>query len=198
MSRERSAEWEPRPAEVGLKDGRVAVLRRARPEDALAAYACNRAVVAAGVGVTRSLKELDKTEERIIEDFREWTDGVHSGAGGCMLMGWVGDELAGSGVIRRHQPSRLRHVGHIGLGIHPAYQGLGLGRGVMVGLLDWARRGPARGITRVDLNVFADNERAIALYASLGFEIEGRRRRAIRYEDGRYADDLTMGLLLEG
>lgn len=179
-----------------LRDGRSALVRSAQPSDALPLWEVNRAVTAAGVGVTRLPDELDKPESKIVEDFKEWTEGVHSGRGGNMAVALVEGVHAGSGVVRRHTPSRMRHWGHIGLGIAPEYQGLGLGRAVMLRLIDWAVSGPGKGVTRLDLNVFADNAKAIALYHSLGFVVEGERRAAIRYEDGRHVNDLCMALLL--
>ena len=179
-----------------LRDGRSALVRSALPGDALPLWEVNRAVTAAGVGVTRLPDELDKPEHKVIEDFKEWTEGVHSGRGGTMAVVLVEGVHAGSGVVRRHTPSRMRHWGHIGLGIAPAFQCVGLGRAVMQRLIDWAITGPGRGVTRLDLNVFADNAKAIALYQSLGFVIEGERRAAIRYEDGRHVNDLCMALLL--
>lgn len=181
---------------ITLRDGRSALVRSALPEDALPLWEVNRAVTAAGVGVTRRPDELDKPESKVIEDFKEWTDGVHSGRGGTMAVVLVEGVHAGSGVVRRHTPSRMRHWGHIGLGIAPEFQGLGLGRAVMQRLIDWAVSGPGKGVMRLDLNVFADNAKAIALYHSLGFVVEGERRAAIRYEDGRVVSDLCMALLL--
>ena len=47
---------------------------------------------------------------------------------------------------------------------------------------------------RVELSVFTDNARAIALYQRCGFEIEGTLW-AYALRDGRYADVLTMARL---
>lgn len=182
------------PRTLILKNGQRAIIRPARLEDAQRAWECNRAVVAAGVGVTRSIAECDKSPQKVEADFHEWIDGVHSGPGGCMLLAEIGEIVAAAGVIRRMQPSRLRHVAHIGLGVHPKHQGLGLGRALMEGLIGWARTAPGPPIARVDLYVFADNARAIALYRSLGFVEEGRRVGYIRYEDGRFTDDVMMAL----
>jgi putative acetyltransferase len=49
-------------------------------------------------------------------------------------------------------------------------------------------------ILRIELTVFADNQRAIALYESCGFRREGLHRGfALRH--GRYEDVLTMARL---
>lgn len=96
----------------------------------------------------------------------------------------------------------IRHVAHIGLSVHPEFQRLGLGRALMDALLDWATLGPGAQppdppISRIDLFVLADNTRAIALYESLGFTVEGRRRRMIRRPDGGFVDDLLMARILD-
>ena len=53
------------------------------------------------------------------------------------------------------------------------------------------------GIERVELEVFASNERAIAFYRTSGFVTEGIKRRA-RKLDGVYDDNVFMALLVEG
>jgi RimJ/RimL family protein N-acetyltransferase len=50
------------------------------------------------------------------------------------------------------------------------------------------------GLHRVGLTVFEYNERAVRAYEKAGFRIEGRLREAVR-RDGRYWDEITMGVL---
>ena len=49
-------------------------------------------------------------------------------------------------------------------------------------------------LRRIELTVFADNERAIRLYERFGFEREGIMR-AYAFRDGRYADGVMMARL---
>ena len=49
-------------------------------------------------------------------------------------------------------------------------------------------------IRRLDLTVYTDNDRAIALYERFGFAREGTLR-ADSYRDGRYVDVLLMARL---
>lgn len=84
---------------------------------------------------------------------------------------------------------RIRHVGSIGIMVHKDYQGMGIGKKLMETIIDlvdnWLM------LKRIELSVFVDNERAIKLYKSFGFEIEGTKRcSAIR--NGKYEDEYIM------
>ena len=47
-------------------------------------------------------------------------------------------------------------------------------------------------IEQIELEVVADNERAISLYKKMGFEICGTMPRNMKYKDGTYADAFWM------
>ena len=85
------------------------------------------------------------------------------------------------------------HGGVLGMGILAEHRGRGIGEALMRSALEQAR---TRGLTRIELTVRADNERAIALYRKIGFLDEGVKRKAIRV-DGRYIDVVCMALLFE-
>lgn len=93
--------------------------------------------------------------------------------------------------IERHGREGFRHAGRLGIGLRAEARGRGLGRRLMMAAIDAARR---QGLERIELEVFASNTRAIALYESLGFRHEGRKRHA-RKLDGEYDDDVLMALL---
>ncbi len=59
-------------------------------------------------------------------------------------------------------------------------------------LLGWARSSP--GVEKVELQVRSSNERAIALYRSLGFVEEGRKTRRLKIGPNAYLDDIYMAL----
>ncbi|MFM2066499.1 MAG: hypothetical protein RLZZ584_1408 [Pseudomonadota bacterium] len=84
---------------------------------------------------------------------------------------------------------RRRHVMSLGICVHPDGQGKGLGWALLAALLDYADRWA--GVLRIELQVYADNQRAIRLYESLGFVVEGRLRGA-SLRDSVYADTLMM------
>jgi RimJ/RimL family protein N-acetyltransferase len=52
----------------------------------------------------------------------------------------------------------------------------------------------ALGLHRVQLSCYANNPRGLAVYTRLGFVLEGRRR-AARWIEGTWVDELVLGLL---
>jgi RimJ/RimL family protein N-acetyltransferase len=100
------------------------------------------------------------------------------------LVGWV-DVLSGPF-------EGLTHYGRLGMGVAADARGQGIGRAL---LLEALRQGFER-FTRIELEVFASNTRAHALYRRAGFVEEGRRR-AARILDGVTDDILKLGLLRE-
>lgn len=90
---------------------------------------------------------------------------------------------------------RMRHVGAVGLFVHADYQGRGVGTTLMETLLDLADHWLM--LVRVELEVYADNERAIHLYEKLGFEQEGLLRMTT-VRNGRYVDEYKMARIRPG
>ncbi len=100
-----------------------------------------------------------------------------------------GELIIGSAGLGVNVNPRLRHSGGVGIMVHRAYQGQGVGQALMEAVLDMADNWLM--LVRVELTVFADNARAIALYEKLGFVKEGVKRcAAIR--NGKYADEYMM------
>ena len=96
-----------------------------------------------------------------------------------------GEKIVGTAGLQVY-PGRMRHSAGFGIMVHRDWQGRGVGRALMEAALDVADNWLM--LTSVELTVFTDNARAIGLYKSLGFEIEGTKRMgAIR--NGEYADE---------
>ena len=67
------------------------------------------------------------------------------------------------------------------------------GGAMLDAFIQWARHSEV--ITKINLRVREDNERARKLYESRGFELEGTIRRDF-VVDGHYYDHHLMGLIL--
>ncbi|MHC4376296.1 MAG: GNAT family N-acetyltransferase [Planctomycetota bacterium] len=109
------------------------------------------------------------------------------------------ERVVGWGYVRREAPSGLEfpgmeHVGVLGLGVLVECRGQGLGRALVSRCLEHA---PRVGLWRVGLQVFDSNASAVALYRSLGFQLEGRQRR-MRRRNGVDEDQLAMAWFAPG
>ena len=87
---------------------------------------------------------------------------------------------------------RRRHVGTIGICVHEDWQGKGVGAALMRALVDLADNW--LNLTRLDLEVYADNQPAIQLYERFGFEVEGTLRQHA-FRNGQYVDAKVMARL---
>ena len=76
--------------------------------------------------------------------------------------------------------------------VHPAFQGKKLGRTIFTIFLEEIAH-HHQDIGKVELIVCESNKRAIELYQSLGFRIEGRLEMRIKTMDGMYEADIPMG-----
>ncbi len=103
----------------------------------------------------------------------------------------VRGELAGAGALHFPSEPRRQHVARLGMHVSTRFQGQGIGRKLLDALLDEADR---RAISRVELSVYPDNQRALRLYGSVGFLVEGRCRLS-SFRDGTYVDDVLMARL---
>lgn len=103
-----------------------------------------------------------------------------------------GDVVGTAGLHPVSAQLRRRHAMSIGIGIAPEAQGRGVGSALMQAMCDYADHWGQ--VLRLELSVFADNERAIALYRKFGFVHEGTHpAHAIRH--GEFVDTWTMGRL---
>jgi ribosomal protein S18 acetylase RimI-like enzyme len=117
----------------------------------------------------------------------------HSIADGVSVVVEIDGQIVGEIHIYPIGLKILEHVlGNLTVGVHPDFQGQGIGRQLFIYLLSLIENEMPH-ILRVELDTRDGNERAIALYKSVGFELEGRLKNRIRLADGRFFDALTMG-----
>lgn len=102
----------------------------------------------------------------------------------------TGNKVIGMGGLHVASKHRMRHCADISLIVHTNYQNLGIGKAILSQLLELADKWLL--LKRVELEVAAENDRAVHLYESLGFEREGVKKYAT-ITDGRYTDIIVMG-----
>jgi putative acetyltransferase len=162
----------------------LVIVRRATIEDAAAMAQVIAEVAPEGFLGTEPPVDVEERTQR----FRGMMEGDRPGAL------WVledGGRVVGSGAAQE----RVRGVLTLGMAILPQARGRGGGRALVQAAIDHAR---ACGAHKLDLEVWTDNARAISLYATAGFQVEGLRRDHYLRRDGRLRSTLLMGLVLRG
>ena len=113
-------------------------------------------------------------------------------AGHLFLVAVIDGKAIGAASLHPAEHRRRAHAASIGMAVHDAYAGRGAGTALMRALIDQADRW--LNLTRVELTVWSDNDRAIGLYERFGFEREGLLR-GYAWRDGGYVDALAMARL---
>jgi putative acetyltransferase len=104
----------------------------------------------------------------------------------------IDGQVVGMIGLHREERHRRSHAASIGMAVHDAYAGRGAGSALMAAVVDTADRW--WNLRRLELEVFVDNARAIALYERFGFEREGLFRDHA-WRDGVYVDVVPMARL---
>ena len=175
-----------KPASVQLKDGRMAVIRNAEPEDAETMIKYLKATAEETPFLIRYSEEINITadeEIKFINDCKESEyklllmtkiDGKHAGNASFMPIGTM---------------QRCSHRCSVGIALYQKYCGAGLGKIMLNTIL---REAAKAGYEQAELEVVTTNESAAALYKALGFDIYGERKHSMKYKDGSYADEYLM------
>lgn len=90
--------------------------------------------------------------------------------------------------VQRGYYRKTFHTGVLTIAIEKEFRNMGFGKKMMELALRWARD---VGIEKLSLEVFSTNENAISLYRSMGFQIEGVRKKHFKI-NGEYVDDILM------
>ena len=120
---------------------------------------------------------------------------IRESSTGSFVMGaFVEGELAGMAGFARRQRPKDRHKGVIwGVYARRTVRGRGVGRELISKLIERARREP--GLEQIQLTVSSSQSAARELYTSLGFEVFGHERHALKIGD-EYVDEDHMVLWL--
>ena len=120
----------------------------------------------------------EKTESSNEVEIVALVDGVVAGTAGIEAVG---------------AKYKLKHRAELGIAILKEYWGLGIGKALMEACIECAKDA---GYTQLELNVVAENERAVALYKKMGFVEYGRNPRGFNSRVSGYQEVVYMLLEL--
>lgn len=168
---------------VRLKDGRIVLIKKFRIEDKEKL-----------IGIYESLSDKalrwalpPYTKERI----ERWLSSLQNL---ITIVAFYNNKIVGYAQIFKFPHPRRKGTGDTVIYLHQDFHNVGLGTAMLTKLLELAKK---EGLHRVGLHVVADNKQAIHLYQKLGFKIEGVIKDSYFGEDGRYHNQLVMGLILK-
>ncbi len=177
---------------VILKDGREAWLRNG--------VAADGSAVCEHFNLTHAETDylLSYPDENSFDPEQEarFLEKTAESAGEAELVAIVGGRVAGTaGIEAVGAKDKVRHRAEMGISLLKEYWGLGLGRALVCACIRCARDA---GYQQLELQVVADNERALALYRRTGFVEYGRNPRGFRSRVSGWQELVLMRLELDG
>jgi RimJ/RimL family protein N-acetyltransferase len=131
-----------------------------------------------------------ETEAIPLDHFRQWMD-VAIQLNCPQVVALSREDVIGWSIAHRADEPFTRHCCTLFMGLLPQWRGRGIGRRLLTATLNEAWK---NALTRIQLDVYADNSNAIRLYRQAGFIEEGVRQCA-HIVDGRYRDVVNMAIL---
>ena len=178
--------------EFKLKDGRTALLRSPREEDAeemlqFLIKAC---------GETDFLLTYADECTMTAEDEACYLKGMTEDPRGIEILAEVDDMVVGSAGVSAigAKKEKVRHRAEFGISVIRDFWGIGIGRALTRACIACARRA---GYAQLELDVVAENASAISLYGSEGFVEYGRNPKGFLTREGRWQELVLMRLELD-
>jgi len=131
-----------------------------------------------------------RPEAPVEQMFRDWSANKPLGDAGFSVVRSATDELLGH--VTLYGASLPERAASFAIIVGPDHVGRGVGPRATRLTLSYGFR--ELGLNRIELRAWAFNTRAIRAYEKAGFVVEGRRREAV-FHDGRFHDELIMGVL---
>lgn len=124
------------------------------------------------------------------EDEKEHIKKVKSSETSNHFVAIKGNKIIGCTSFNGNTARKMKHCGTIGISVLKEYWGRGIATALLEKLISWAKE---KGIKKINLDVFENNEGAIKLYKKFGFKLEGCIEDEI-FDGENYINLLIYGL----
>lgn len=171
-----------------LANGNTVIIRGIRVTDAQAVIEYMKEVNTETKNLTMNPDEFTTT----LEQEQQYITRMLESENSFSYTVWYKGKLIGLCGIYGSKFRRLKHKVNLGISILQQYNNLGLGTQLMKLLGEKAKE---LGVTKMELEVRADNPNAIKVYERTGFVVEGLRKNGF-YVDNKYVDLVQMGRLV--
>ncbi|MFT9496284.1 GNAT family N-acetyltransferase [Anaerosolibacter sp.] len=180
----------PYENEYLLRDGQKLIVRNPKIGDAQGLIDHMKAVDGETKFLAREPGEFSFT----LEQEREFIKSSINNENIFFLVGEIDGKIIANcsvGIVMNNK--RYLHRAAIGIAVRKDYWHRGIGKRMMEECIKWCRE---KGVEQLELEVVTQNNRAISMYKSFGFQIQGTKKHALKYGDGSYADEYLMILFL--
>ena len=130
--------------------------------------------------------------ELSVEKEREFIQTIEKSVLEKMFLCEIDEKIVGICSIRGINKKRVKHRVSLGISVLKEYWGRGIASKLIEYTINYCK---SNNLKKIELDVRADNDRAIALYKKFGFEREGEIRNFF-YLNGVYYNCYLFGLLL--
>ncbi len=113
-------------------------------------------------------------------------------ANSLLLIAEIHSQTVGFLNFSQYDRPQCTHSGDVSITTKKQWRSQGIGQQLIATLLQWANQNPV--ISRIELEVFANNPAAIHLYQKNRFQIEGVKRNAVLV-NGELIDSIQMAWL---
>lgn len=168
-----------------LKQGTTVEIREAQVEDASALNQLIRAYLQDSDYIPLEVEEFTKTEE----ETKQWITDLQQASNSLLLVVEHNGQLIGNIDVTGNPRKALQHTAILGMGLLALWRGCGIGTLLLQGVIDWVKR--TNRLELLWLQVYEENQAAIALYRKHGFEIKGIMPAFIKVK-GKYYTNLIM------
>ena len=175
---------------ITLKDGRACLLRSGVKADGQAELDIFRLTHEQTDYLLTYTDEITFTAEEEGEFLQKKADSDNE----IEILAVVDGKVVGTAGIEQLSPkAKLRHRCDFGISVDQAYWGLGIGRALTEACIECAKEA---GYEQIELEVVADNERAVAMYRRAGYVEYGRNPRSFKSRLSDYQEVVHMRMEL--
>jgi putative acetyltransferase len=154
-------------------------IRQSEPDD----YKAIRTLYAQTSCYSGTLQLPYPTEAKWKKNLSEAASNIYS------LVALIDNKIVGQIGMQVNTYPRRKHTANIGMAVDESFRNHGVGSLMLKEMVSLANNWLA--VTRIELEVYVDNEAAIKMYKNHGFVVEGTAK-SYAFRNGEYVDVLLM------